>query len=286
MTDYAIGDIHGCITELEALLDKVQFDPSRDVLWSVGDLVGRGPHSRDVLHFVRRLGRSFRCVLGNHDLHLLAVLSGAREPHPKDNTEAVIAATDASEWLDWLRQQPLMITDTLRNRCMVHAGIYPQWTHSYAQQRADEAAAILQGPDYKHYLQQMYHSEPSVWSEQLTGVERFRFIVNAFTRMRYLYAESDSDSHTRDAVTAQPLHLDFACKLGPAEAPAHLMPWFKYYPQSPIQTVFGHWAALQGQTDRTDIIGLDTGCVWGKSLTLLNFSTQSLTQEVAHTDIR
>ncbi|RUO27913.1 bis(5'-nucleosyl)-tetraphosphatase [Aliidiomarina sedimenti] len=274
MAHYAVGDIHGCIDELKALLDKVAFDPVTDKLWSVGDLVGRGLHSQQVLQFAVELGDAFGCVLGNHDLHLLAVLCGVRQAHPKDNTDMIHQGKETEFWIEWLRQQPLMLHLPASDSVIVHAGVYPEWSLAQAQTLADEVSAQLQGDDYQDYLQQMYHNEPTRWCDKLTGIERFRFIVNAFTRMRFCRQEDDG------------LHLDLTSKLSPQQADADLLPWFNFYPPSPIQIMFGHWAALNGKTGREDIIALDTGCVWGNKLTLLNIDQQSFVTQAAFTDVK
>lgn len=258
MALYIVGDVHGCIDELRLLLEKVNFDPQQDQLWSVGDLVGRGPHSKNVLEFVVELGRAFRCVLGNHDLHLLAVLCGIKPANPKDNTDPIHQGNEQAFWINWLRQQPLMLQSPDYKLAMVHAGIYPEWSLNQAQKYADEVSLQLQSDDFTQYLAGMYHNEPTTWQNASTSVERFRFIVNAFTRIRYCEKQGSN------------LHLELTCKLPPAQARKSLQPWFNFWPKQSIQVIFGHWAALNGQTNRTDIVALDTGCVWGNTLTLMN----------------
>ena len=261
MADYIVGDVHGCIDELRCLLDAVAFQPERDKLWSVGDLVGRGPHSKQVLEFVIELGDSFGCVLGNHDLHLLSVLHGIKPVNPKDFTDAIITSSERDFWIDWLRSQPLMVQLPNQAIVMSHAGLYPQWSITEAQAYADEVQATLRGDHYVEYLRNMYHNHPTSWSSVQDKFERFRFVVNAFTRMRYCYQDPEHN-----------LHLDLTCKLHPRDADSEIQPWFKFLPGLPITWVFGHWAALHGETRRADIIGLDTGCVWGNSLTLMRCS--------------
>lgn len=273
MAVFVVGDIHGCIDELQRLLDKARFDPAKDTLWSVGDLVGRGPHSHLVLNFVRDLGDAFQMVLGNHDLHLLAVLSGVREAADKDRTEQVRYANQAENWVDWLRGQPLMRQHASYKLAMVHAGIYPEWSIDEAQIYADEVSHQLQQDNFTDYLATMYHNEPAVWDPELDSLSRFRFIVNAFTRMRFCQR---TFPHNRIA-------LELTCKLPPEQATDALQPWFNFFPASPITLVFGHWAALNGNCPRSDIVALDTGCVWGNKLTAMVFPDQRRIQQYAIT---
>lgn len=271
MALYAVGDIHGCIDELRLLLDKVGFEPGVDELWSVGDLVGRGPHSKQVLECVDALGSSFRCVLGNHDLHLLSVLCGVKPANPKDRTELIHQGPERDYWINWLRRQPLMLQNSHHQLAMVHAGIFPEWSIDQAQQLADEVSQVLQQDDFVDYLAAMYHNEPHYWDDALSGHARFRFIVNAFTRMRY--CSPPTPDH--------PLAMDLNVKTAPSQTPDKLKPWFNFWPQLPITLVFGHWAALNGQSQRQDIRALDTGCVWGDRLTFFKLSENRLIQQPA-----
>lgn len=271
MALYVVGDIHGCIDELKRLLNKVAFNPAVDQLWSVGDLVGRGPHSKQVLEFVDGLGSAFSCVLGNHDLHLLSVLCEVKPGNPKDRTELIHQGPERDYWIAWLRRQPLMLQAPEHGLAMVHAGIYPQWTVEQAQQHADEASKVLQQDDFTDYLTAMYHNEPHAWQDELSGHNRFRFIVNAFTRMRY--CTQPTPQH--------PIELDLSTKLAPEDAANHLQPWFNFWPPRPITIVFGHWAALNGQSQRGDVRALDTGCVWGNQLTLWDVTHDRLIQQQA-----
>ena len=269
MALYLVGDIHGCIRELEAILERVDFDPQKDQLWSVGDLVGRGPEPQAVLEFVNQLGSAFRCVLGNHDLHLLSVLCGVKKPHAEDNTASLLAPAQRDRWINWLRQQPLMLSHAKHAVSMTHAGIFPQWSLPQAQAYADEVSQRLAQDNFTDYLHAMYHNEPTCWRDDYNAQTRFRFIVNAFTRMRYC-RQGDDD-----------LHLDLSCKLSPAQAPTNVRPWFNFWREQPTTLVFGHWAALNGKTNRTDVIALDTGCVWGNQLTLFDFAQQRLYHQKA-----
>jgi bis(5'-nucleosyl)-tetraphosphatase (symmetrical) len=255
MATYVVGDIQGCFDALRRLLDSVSFDPQVDHLWSVGDLVNRGPDNLSTLRFFRDLGSHAKVVLGNHDLHLLAVEAGAREPGRKDTLTDVLQAPDADELLDWLRRQPLMHREG--PYVLSHAGIPHIWDSQEALVRADEVAARLCQPDYREFLHHMYGNEPDRWSPQLKGWDRLRVIVNYFTRMRFISSNGA---------------LDFDAKEGTDSAPTGMRPWFEF-PRAEADRytvfLFGHWAALYGKTGKPRFIGLDTGCVWGGALTLL-----------------
>lgn len=257
MTCYAVGDLQGCLAPLQTLLEQVGFDPSRDQLWSVGDLVNRGPESLACLRFFAELGDSARVVLGNHDLHLLAVAEGIRPLKRGDTLQAILDAPDAAELLHWLRHRPLCFYDADRDVALVHAGIAPFWSMSEALDHAREVQSQLRGTGWRELLAGMYGDEPNRWDEQLAGLPRWRLIINYFTRMRFCRSDGS---------------LDLGCKAAPADAPPGLVPWFDLplRAAAPHRIVFGHWAALMGRTSRDDVIGLDTGCVWGEHLTLLD----------------
>ncbi len=255
MSTYAIGDIQGCLASLQRLLDKIRFDPARDRLWFCGDLVNRGPDSLGVLRFIRNLGDRAVTVLGNHDLHLLAVAHGLRKIHRKDTLAAVLDAADRDELLDWLRHQPLMHHDALLTYTMVHAGLPPQWDLDKALACAGEVQQVLRGDDLHDFLSHMYGDEPEVWSEELTGWDRLRFITNCFTRLRYCDAEG---------------HLHLASKGAPGSQPAPFVPWFEIPERASrdLRVVFGHWSTL-GKVEYPGVFALDTGCIWGGALTAL-----------------
>ncbi|MDB5986988.1 MAG: symmetrical bis(5-nucleosyl)-tetraphosphatase [Nevskia sp.] len=256
MATYAIGDLQGCLTPLKHLLEKLRFDPVQDQLWFAGDLVNRGPESAATLRFVRALGSSASVVLGNHDLHLLAVANGRRSGR-RDTLDDILHAPDRDELLDWLRQQPLLVEDAEHGIAMLHAGLPPQWTLAQARSCAREAEAALRGTDYLELLRQMYGDEPSLWDDALSGYQRLRFIVNCFTRLRYCDASG--------RIAPEP-------KGAPGEQTAGLMPWFMA-PQrksSDYTIVFGHWSTLgKVAWPEHHVYGLDTGCVWGGQLTAL-----------------
>lgn len=253
MALYAIGDIQGCGAQLDALLKALRFRPSRDRLWLVGDLVNRGPDSLGVLRHVMRLGRSVTSVLGNHDLHLLATAAGGREISPGDTFGDVLDAPDAGRLIDWLRRRPLLHYDAAARRVLVHAGIPPGWTLAEARRQARDVERALRGPRWRAALRGMYGNEPSKWSDKLDGPSRRRYTINALTRMRYC------DKRGR---------LDFSESGPPGSQPKGLMPWFDVpdRPAANVQIVFGHWAAL-GLVRRARVTALDSGCVWGGSLT-------------------
>lgn len=259
MTRYAVGDLQGCFEPLRCLLDQVEFDPARDQLWSVGDLVNRGPQSLECLRFIAGLGSAARVVLGNHDLHLLAVANGVRPLKRGDTLQPILDAPDCTDLLDWLRRQPLLYRDD--GYTMVHAGLAPQWSLEQAAALADEVGAVLRGPRLLKFLQGMYGDEPARWSDSLTGVARWRTITNYFTRIRFCDKAGT---------------LDLKSKEGPEAAAPGLLPWFNVPGRrsagQPI--VFGHWAALLGRAERADVFALDTGCVWGNQLTLFNLDTR------------
>ncbi|RWU09023.1 symmetrical bis(5'-nucleosyl)-tetraphosphatase [Pseudidiomarina gelatinasegens] len=263
MARYLVGDIQGCAEQVSKVLEQASFNPKFDELWCVGDLVGRGPASLRSLEIVRELGASAHIVLGNHDLNLLAVLCGVREADPKDKLGAILALTDAEkrDWIGWLVQQPLLLRSN-DNLVMTHAGIYPWWTIDQAENYANEVSTALQtawtNDQLPGFLQSMYGNEPSQWTDDLQGDERIRFIINAFTRMRFC----DTGGH-----------LNFSVKTAPNDpnVPEHLVPWFELWDVSDTTLVFGHWAALMGNTQRDDVIALDTGCVWGEHLTLMQW---------------
>lgn len=260
MAIYVIGDVQGCHDELQALLVQVCYTPEQDQLWFVGDLVNRGPQSLHVLRFVKNLGPSARCVLGNHDLHLLAVAAGCGRYRDSDTFEDVLAAPDRDELLSWLSHVPLLHHDAVTGCTMIHAGLPPQWDLAQATACAAEVEAVLRGSTRDEFLRQMYGNEPSLWSDELRGMPRWRFITNCFTRLRYC------DAHGR---------LALAEKAAPGSQPAQWLPWFAV-PQRRSQNLnllFGHWSTL-GTYSAPGLHALDTGCVWGGSLSALRIDGQ------------
>ncbi len=247
---YLLGDLQGCGDALDRLLALVDFSPSRDRLTVLGDLVNRGPQSLAVLERLHGLGASATCLLGNHDMHLLAVAYGVRTLQRGDTLDAILASPRRAHWLAWLRTHRLALHE--HGWLMVHAGVAPQWDLALTLHLASEVERAMTGPDIADFLRHMVGNEPARWSETLRGPERLRFAVNALTRTRFVDADG---------------RLDFKAKAGLDKSPAGLVPWFDA-PQrrtagQPI--AFGHWSAL-GLVQREDLLGLDTGCVWGGTL--------------------
>lgn len=259
MAIYAVGDIQGCLEPLRRLLAKVNFDPRQDQLWSVGDVVNRGPASLPTLRFVKSLGAAFRMVLGNHDLHLLAVGRGHRRAHPKDTFGDILAAPDRDELLGWLQGQPLLID--AEGYVLVHAGIPPQWSLAEAKAHALEIAEVLRDERADAYFAALYGDAPNCWSDDLAPPARWRLITNYLTRMRFC------DRAGR---------LELKAKLGPERAPAGFAPWYAH-PQRQTRDdniIFGHWATLLGRSCGARLFPTDTGCVWGRQLSLLQLGAE------------
>lgn len=254
MAVFAVGDIQGCYDELQRLLERVDFD-SDDSLWLTGDLVNRGPKSLATLRFVKSLGERAFCVLGNHDLHLLAVAAGAAKPKRADTLDGVLNAPDRDELLHWLRHLPLMHHDELLGYTLIHAGLPPQWDLTVATSCAMELETVLRGDAHMDFFRHMYGNQPQRWSADLHGMERLRFIVNCFTRLRYCNAEGD---------------LDLASKGAPGSQPAGYLPWFEVpgRKSASLHILFGHWSTV-GDVNTHNVHPLDTGCVWGGSLTAM-----------------
>ena len=257
MTQYAVGDVQGCLDPLLRLLEQVTFDPRHDQLIAVGDLVNRGPQSLDTLRFCKDLGPAFKMVLGNHDLHLLAVAHGVRGPTNKDTLDAILAAPDRLELLNWLHSQPLLLE--AGDYHLVHAGIPPIWDMVTAHNLAAEIASVLQSDLSSQYFYAMYGNQPDQWSPSLEGPERWRLITNYLTRMRFCTAEGRLELESKDQT----------------EMPLPFQPWFAHTNRKTAtdNIVFGHWAALQGRDCGPHLFALDTGCVWGGSMRLMNLDT-------------
>ena len=254
MALYLIGDVQGCNSALQRLLDQISFSASRDTLYLLGDLVNRGPDSAGVLRRLMAYGDSAQCLLGNHDLHLLALSQRARRPGRHDTLNNILQAPDRPAMLEWLRWQKMAMALTIdgHDLLMVHAGVLPSWSASQTLALAAEVEAVLRGPALGDFLQQMYGDEPHAWSDALSGVDRLRVIVNSLTRMRFCDAQG---------------RMEFTSKEGSSAAPPGYMPWFDVPGRqtAAITLAFGHWSTL-GWLDRPDVLALDTGCVWGGSL--------------------
>ena len=253
---YCIGDLQGCLAPLERLLEKIDFSPSRDTLFVLGDLVNRGPDSLGVLRRLSQLGDAAQCLLGNHDLHLLALWQGVRWPSRKDTAQAVMLAPDGEALLQWLRQRPMAISHG--GWLMVHAGVLAPWSAEQTMALAAEVQTVLRGPGLKSFLADMYGNEPAQWHDALQGNDRLRVIVNGLTRLRFC--------------TPQGV-MDFSSSESAAEAPAGFVPWFDVPNRAcrDVPVAFGHWSTLSLDTGmarmRSNTLGLDTGCVWGGALT-------------------
>lgn len=272
MAIYCVGDIQGCDDAFERLLATIGFSPSRDTLYVLGDLVNRGPDSAAVLRRCITLGDSVRPLLGNHDLHLLAAAYGTRRPSRRDTLQGILLASDRDEMLEWLRHQPLArrVHHGGGDLLMVHAGVLPQWTADETLAYAGEVEAVLQSREFAGFLQQMYGNSPDLWSPELQGTDRLRVIVNALTRMRFCSPEG---------------RMDFESTESASEAPPGLVPWFDAPGRRTQNTLiaFGHWSTL-GWLDRADVLGLDTGCVWGGCLSAVRFGTTLADRERYHVE--
>lgn len=262
MALYAIGDLQGCLAPLERLLARIAFDPGRDRLWFVGDLVNRGPDSAGCLRLVKALGPAAVTVLGNHDLHLVCVAAGIEKPRARDTLEGILSAPDRDELVDWLRHRPLMHVEGAH--AMVHAGLLPEWTVSRARELAAEVENALQGPGWRRFLADLYGNWPARWHDGLAGHDRLRAIVNAMTRLRVCTPEGE-------------MALSF--KGEPGEKFPDRVPWFSMPGRrSATHTIVcGHWSAL-GLRVGPDVLALDSGCVWGRSLTAIRLADRRLFQ--------
>lgn len=262
MAIYAVGDVQGCHTELVQLLEKIQFDASHDQLWLVGDLVNRGPDSLAVLRLVKSLGDSAITVLGNHDLHLLAVAESLASLHPSDTLDEILHAPDRDELLNWLRNQKLLHTEN--KVVLVHAGLLPGWTVKQAMRLASEAEQALRGDHYVEFLAHMYGNQPNCWSDDLLEYDRLRVIINAFTRLRIC---TDSGE------------MEFKFKGETQKIPQGYRPWFDVPQRASAHAtiIFGHWSAL-GLLCKEKIIALDTGCLWGGALTAIRLEDRAIFQ--------
>jgi len=253
MTIYAIGDIQGCFNELKSLLKRIHFSLDKDQLWFTGDLVNRGPDSLATLRYVKSLGDNAITVLGNHDLHMLAVLYDFEQQRPSDTFDEIIQAADKDALIQWVAHRPLLHKN--HETVLVHAGIYPGWSIQQAAKLATEVESVLQSPQLPDFLQQMYGNQPDQWNDALSGWPRLRFITNAFTRMRYCHDN---------------LTLDLKHNGVPGSQPEYLKPWLNFLDaeQKQWRILFGHWSTL-GLSQIDNVFALDGGCLWGGKLTAL-----------------
>ncbi|MFV2031948.1 MAG: symmetrical bis(5'-nucleosyl)-tetraphosphatase [Gammaproteobacteria bacterium] len=263
MAVYVIGDVQGCYSQLCRLLEKIHYDQARDILWFCGDLVNRGPESLQSLRFVRSLGDRAVTVLGNHDLHLLALFYSRQNIGKNDPLAQILSSPDCDELMEWLRFQGFVHYDEKLNFLLVHAGIHADWDLTRVQDRARELEQALRGENYQSFLAQMYGDQPDCWSDDLTGIERLRCITNIFSRLRF---------YTRDG------RFDFEAKGSPSLHSRHgLIPWFErnHCLECSLRVVFGHWSTLAvGQYGR--YFAIDNGCIWGGRLTALRIDTSDI----------
>ncbi|WP_394790213.1 symmetrical bis(5'-nucleosyl)-tetraphosphatase [Rhodoferax sp.] len=268
MALYLIGDLQGCDGALQRLLDTLAFSPSRDTIYLLGDLVNRGPASAQVLRRLMGYGDAARCLLGNHDLHLLAAAHGIRPTHRLDTLQGILEAPDRAALLDWVRHQRMAMRETLEGQdiLMVHAGVLPGWSATHTMSLAAEVEAVLRGPDLVGFLGQMYGNTPAQWHDGLEGMDRLRVIVNALTRLRFCSADG---------------RMEFDSKEGASTSPAGYMPWFDLPGRRTASNTvaFGHWSTL-GWLGRSDVLSLDTGCVWGSSLSALKLASSPARNEL------
>ena len=268
MAQYVIGDIQGCLAEFQNLLTILDFNPGTDTLWLTGDLVNRGPQSLATLRLIKQHDGCMQTILGNHDLHLLALHYGYGKLKRADTISDILNAPDRKELIDWLCQQPLYRQQ--KDYVLVHAGIWPEWTCAQAQLLAQEVETVLQHKP-AHFFAHMYGNQPVLWNKHISGDERLRFITNCFTRMR---AITDHDT------------LDFDYKGTLDDMPAHYLPWFKAPNRRNIDKtiLFGHWSAL-GLYEADNVVCVDTGALWGGSLTAFNLDDRSVVQTPSETKL-
>jgi bis(5'-nucleosyl)-tetraphosphatase (symmetrical) len=268
MATYAVGDIQGCFHSFQSLLKRIQFNPTSDQLWLVGDLINRGSGSLEVLRWVFEHQSSIVTVLGNHDLHTLVVAEGFVSAHRSDTIKALLDAPDADELLSWLRHQPLLHFE--HDCLMVHAGLLPQWTAAKAQSLAQEVHQALSADNYREFLKHMYGNQPVQWDDALTGYDRLRLITNAMTRLR---------------VCTQAGEMEFNFKGELASLPLGFLPWFELEDRVSADTtiVFGHWSAI-GLRQTNNVYALDTGCLWGGALTAIRLEDKAVFQVPCHVD--
>lgn len=262
MATYAIGDLQGCYKEFRQLLDLLGFDSATDKLWLVGDIVNRGPDSLILLRFIKTLGDAVVMVLGNHDLHLLMVAEGCVRLHRSDTLQAILAAPDRDELLYWLRQQRLLYVEG--DYVMVHAGLLPAWSVAQAALLAQEVEAALRGNDFRKFFSHMYGNQPDHWDDSLAGYDRLRVVTNAMTRMRVCTPDGE---------------MNFMYKGQIQDIPSGYLPWFETPDRASQEAtvICGHWSALDLQV-RDNLIALDTGCLWGGSLTAMRLEDRKVFQ--------
>ena len=267
MSAYAIGDIQGCYSELQNLLNEINFDERRDELWFTGDLVNKGPKSLQTLRFIKALGVNAKITLGNHDLHLLAVAKNIQPLLKKDTIQEILAADDVKELIDWLKSRPLLITDDNLNFTMVHAGLPPQWSLENAKEFAKECELILQSEKINKLLAEMYGDTPNIWVNSLQDYAKQRFIINCFTRIRFCNSDG---------------MLDFDAKVAPGKQNTSLIPWYSLPNRKTKDNkiIFGHWSTVHIGNEKNfkqyNVYPIDTGCLWGGRLTAMRLEDEKV----------
>lgn len=272
MAVYAVGDIQGCYAPLSRLLENINFDPAQDTLWCVGDLVNRGPDSLEVINLLKSLKNQCVSVLGNHDLHLLSMVYGIRTPRPNDTLNKILESPQVDEIAHWLRQLPLLHHDAKSGHLLCHAGIYPWWTLEQAVNHADEVSTLLRDDSaVKKLLSTIYGNSPNKWRDDLGPKQRRRFIINAFTRMRFVSPKG---------------RLNFSHSGYQGLLRKNRLPWFKIPNPSldHYKVIFGHWSAA-GLKNKKRYLGLDTGCVWGRHMTMVKLPEIPTTKKIKKSDI-
>ena len=259
MSTYAIGDVQGCYRQLKELLVKLEFKSDKDKLWFAGDIVNRGPDSLKTIRFIKSLEDNAVTVLGNHDLHLLAIANGRKKQGKRDTIQPILEASDSDSLLDWLLHRPLVHYQEKNHICLVHAGVYPDWSLRQILNYSKELETVLQGPKSHEFFHHMYGDKPSKWSENLNGWDRLRFITNCFTRMRYINDD---------------LKLRLKEKGAPVNKKDGIHPWFAFdMEEKDLNIVFGHWSTLADPKEK-HFYPLDTGCLWGGKLTALKINSK------------
>ena len=267
MSTYAIGDLQGCYLELQELLDRLNFNSNNDQLWFVGDLVNRGPDSLACLRFVKSLGDSAKVTLGNHDLHLLAVAYKVRKPHKKDTFDEIINAEDAKELLDWIKQQSLLVHDPELNFTMVHAGLPMYWSLEQAIELAQETESLMHSKLFDDFIHNMYGDKPDQWDDSLKNDDRYRYIINCCTRIRYCEKNGALNLNEKGI---------------PSTQPKSLIPWYALPERKTKKDkiIFGHWSTVtlgkEKNLKQYNVYPLDTGCLWGRSLTAMRLEDEKI----------
>ncbi|QOI11282.1 symmetrical bis(5'-nucleosyl)-tetraphosphatase [Blochmannia endosymbiont of Colobopsis nipponica] len=266
MSTYLIGDIHGCYESLKLILNRINFNIKKDSLWLTGDIVAKGPKSLETLHLIRNLGKNVHMVLGNHDLHLLAIYTGASKSKYEDHLDQILNAPDVEELIEWLRKQPILQINKNKKILMIHAGIHPNWNIKQTIKYAREIENILQSKNYKFLLKAMHGNITKKWNINQNDLSRIIYNIKVFTRIRYCSLNGD---------------LNMLYKGAPQNTPSsYLKPWFDFHTSTitKYNIIFGHWSALMGQGTPKGIYGLDYGCYYTGILTAIKWENKEIIQ--------